>query len=239
MAGVPVDMRTDDYILSCTGPDLDESVEATKALSQYLPVLENLDTALSGKVDKVDGKGLSTNDYTTAEKTKLAGIEAEANNYTHPATHPASMITGLPTSLPANGGTADKVSNKLTVGSKSFDGSVAVALTAADVPYVAGESVQSTLESLVNSIVTFGSAVAYNVGTAEGDIPALGAGGKLPMTLIDAGGGETIDVTIQRLSAGYLELNMDMQYALGEITSIKSDLGDIGTILDSINGEVV
>lgn len=39
---------------------------------------------ISGKVDKVDGKGLSTNDYTTAEKTKLAGIAEGANNYTHP-----------------------------------------------------------------------------------------------------------------------------------------------------------
>jgi lysophospholipase L1-like esterase len=29
---------------------------------------------LANKVDKVDGKGLSTNDYTTAEKTKLAGL---------------------------------------------------------------------------------------------------------------------------------------------------------------------
>ena len=31
-------------------------------------------TALANKVDKVSGKGLSTNDYTTAEKDKLAGI---------------------------------------------------------------------------------------------------------------------------------------------------------------------
>lgn len=37
---------------------------------------------LSGYVAKVDGKGLSTNDYTTAEKNKLAGL----NNYTHPTT---------------------------------------------------------------------------------------------------------------------------------------------------------
>lgn len=35
-------------------------------------------TALQGKVDKVSGKGLSTNDYTTAEKSKLAGIESGA-----------------------------------------------------------------------------------------------------------------------------------------------------------------
>lgn len=33
---------------------------------------------LSKKVDKVEGKGLSTNDYTTAEKTKLSGIEPGA-----------------------------------------------------------------------------------------------------------------------------------------------------------------
>lgn len=33
---------------------------------------------ISGKVDKEDGKGLSTNDYTTDEKNKLAGIEEGA-----------------------------------------------------------------------------------------------------------------------------------------------------------------
>ena len=35
-------------------------------------------TELAKKVDKVDGKGLSANDYTTAEKTKLSGITAGA-----------------------------------------------------------------------------------------------------------------------------------------------------------------
>ena len=52
-----------------------------------------LNTALNEKVDKVSGKSLSTNDYTNAEKTKLAGIETNANNYTHPSAHPASFIT--------------------------------------------------------------------------------------------------------------------------------------------------
>ena len=36
-------------------------------------------TAIAGKVDKVTGKGLSTEDFTTAEKTKLEGIETGAN----------------------------------------------------------------------------------------------------------------------------------------------------------------
>lgn len=35
-------------------------------------------------VAKEDGKGLSTNDFTTAEKEKLAGIATGANKYTHP-----------------------------------------------------------------------------------------------------------------------------------------------------------
>lgn len=35
----------------------------------------DLSTALAGKVDVETGKGLSTNDYTTAEQTKLSGIE--------------------------------------------------------------------------------------------------------------------------------------------------------------------
>ena len=39
-------------------------------------------------VAKEDGKGLSTNDYTSAEKTKLSGIETGANKYVHP-THTA------------------------------------------------------------------------------------------------------------------------------------------------------
>lgn len=38
-----------------------------------------LKAVLSNKVDKVSGKGLSTNDYTTAEKNKLAGIATGAN----------------------------------------------------------------------------------------------------------------------------------------------------------------
>lgn len=48
----------------------------------------SLNQGLALKVDKVSGKGLSTNDYTTVEKNKLAGL----NNYTHPSTHDASVI---------------------------------------------------------------------------------------------------------------------------------------------------
>ena len=71
----------------------------------YATVQELLDMA-DTKVDKVAGKGLSTEDYTTAEKNKLAGIEAGANKYIHPSTHPVGMITGLGTVATKNTGTS-------------------------------------------------------------------------------------------------------------------------------------
>lgn len=51
--------------------------------------LDDTTVDLSGYVQKETGKGLSTNDYTTAEKTKLAGIADGANKYVHP-THTAA-----------------------------------------------------------------------------------------------------------------------------------------------------
>jgi hypothetical protein len=41
-------------------------------------VLDKIQGWLNNKVDKIEGKGLSTEDYTSAEKTKLSGIEAGA-----------------------------------------------------------------------------------------------------------------------------------------------------------------
>ena len=44
----------------------------------------DVNTALAKKVDAVSGKGLSTNDFTAAYKSKLDGIASGANNYTLP-----------------------------------------------------------------------------------------------------------------------------------------------------------
>lgn len=49
---------------------------------------DKIDTTLYSKVDKVEGKELSSNDYTNDEKSKLNNL----SNYTHPETHMASMI---------------------------------------------------------------------------------------------------------------------------------------------------
>jgi len=57
------------------------NVDASDLPSHNHPIsnITNLQTNLDNKVDKVTGKGLSTEDYTSAEKSKLANIEAEAN----------------------------------------------------------------------------------------------------------------------------------------------------------------
>ena len=49
-------------------------------------------TALAAKVDKVSGKQLSTEDYTTVEKTKLAGVDVGANKYVLPVA--SSTVSG-------------------------------------------------------------------------------------------------------------------------------------------------
>ena len=68
-----------------------------------------LNSGLSTKVDKVAGKGLSTNDFTTDEKNKLAGIAAGANAYSLPIAS-ATVLGGI------------KVGNNLTISNGVLSG---------------------------------------------------------------------------------------------------------------------
>ena len=67
------------------GVKIGENVQITKGV---------ISVDLSGKVDKVEGKGLSTNDFTTAEKTKLAGVAEGANKYVLPVAS-VSVLGGV------------------------------------------------------------------------------------------------------------------------------------------------
>lgn len=64
--------------------------------SKWLPLNDSAKIAAleSGKVDKVEGKELSSNDFTDAYKTKLDGIAAQANKYVLP-TATAETIGGV------------------------------------------------------------------------------------------------------------------------------------------------
>ena len=62
-----------DYVKKAEAPGYNDILTKTEAASTYAT-----QATVNNKVDKEAGKGLSTNDYTTPEKNKLAGIAAGA-----------------------------------------------------------------------------------------------------------------------------------------------------------------
>lgn len=228
------------HVLDCTGEELDAVISnththdnkadldaiGTAALRDVgteignVVLVEDVANALEDKVDKVTGKGLSTEDYTTAEKTKLAGIEAGATNYVHPATHPSTMITGLGTAATKDTGTS--AGNVPVLGS---DGKLADEV----LPEIPSQT------------------IVYNGLDSESTTDALSAAqGKILADQIDGltasditYEGDTLNSALLTLDSRVLAAQMDAQGALAEITSLQTTIGDIGTILDDINGEVV
>lgn len=115
--------------------DLEQVINKTVAFSAIpddikYPTEKLVKDNLDLKVDKVAGKGLSTNDYTTLEQTKLAGIAtgATANSTdavllargNHTGSQATSTITGLDASLSAKEVSANKNATNGYVGLTLF-----------------------------------------------------------------------------------------------------------------------
>ena len=116
----------------------------------HYPTEKLVKDSLDGKVDKVEGKGLSTEDYTTAEKTKLAGIEegAQVNQNAF-----SNVKVGSTTVA------ADSKTDTLELASSS-----AITL-----------SPDATNDKVTIGVSTMGAASSSAAGTA-GIVPAPGAG---------------------------------------------------------------
>ncbi|WP_410495822.1 hypothetical protein QTL86_19380 [Cellulosilyticum sp. ST5] len=111
----------EDSLLGVSPEDLEAHNESETAHPAIRALVQNLFSGLKLTWDNITGKP-NTFPPPVASSTVLGGVK-QGNNitieadgtisgaapYTHPNTHPASMITGLPTSLPANGGNADTV----------------------------------------------------------------------------------------------------------------------------------
>lgn len=90
-------------------PDATLLNRANHTGTQAISTVANLQTTLDAKVAIVAGKQLSTEDYTTAEKIKLAGVATGAtanatdallrDRTTHTGTQAISTVTGLQTAL--------------------------------------------------------------------------------------------------------------------------------------------
>lgn len=81
---------------------------AAKADKNEIPDISSLatKTELNTKVDKVSGKGLSTNDYTTVEKNKLASL----SNYDD--TELRTEITNINTAIGDIGNVLDSINGE-------------------------------------------------------------------------------------------------------------------------------
>lgn len=77
--------------------------DTLKEIADYITTHEEasaaLNAAIGNKVDKVEGKGLSTEDFTTALKTKLEGIADGATKVEKGAANGAIKINGAETTI--------------------------------------------------------------------------------------------------------------------------------------------
>ena len=136
--------------LMVTQTDLDTKVSTVDAT-----------LSLNTKVDKVTGKELSSNDYTTLEKTKLAAI--------------SGTNTGDQTTVSGNAGTATKLAASKNINGVAFDGSADITVPAA-AETLTGTTLKSTVTgssltsvgTLANLTVTnpIAGSITGNAGTA-------------------------------------------------------------------------
>ncbi len=115
-----------DFATAAQGTKADSAVQPA-GLAPYATTVD-----VNNKVDKVAGKGLSTEDYSSAEKAKLAGIAAGAtansadadlrDRATHTGSQAISTITGLSAAIAAKQDTLVSGSNLKTVNGQSLLG---------------------------------------------------------------------------------------------------------------------
>ena len=156
-----------------------------------------IDTKLSNKVDKVSGKGLSTNDYTTAEKNKLAGlknyddtevkglIEDETTRATTAENNLSTSINGVKSSAvtSVNYDSTNKKITKTINGTKSDVVTLATMKTAMALNNVTNVATESTITKDSTKNITSGavytlkqtvdsnkSAIATLNGTGTGSV---------------------------------------------------------------------
>ena len=83
----------DDLVLQIGGDATGKGIDHSGGGDVDTYTKSEIDAKLDLKVNTENGKGLSSNDYTLTEKTKLGTVETNANYYVHPSSHQTDMIT--------------------------------------------------------------------------------------------------------------------------------------------------
>ncbi len=126
----------------------------------------------SNKVDKVSGKGLSTNDYTTVEKNKLAGIADNANNYSLPAAT-ATALGGVKvgTNINVSSGTISVATGTTSAkGVVQLENAASTSTTTAATPAAVNtvKSIAEAKQSPATSLAGYGITDAYTKSEVDG-----------------------------------------------------------------------
>lgn len=170
-----------------------------------------LQTNIDGKVDKVEGKGLSTNDFTTAEKNKLAGL----SNYTLKAAT-AEALGGIKIGY---SGTAERTyAVQLDSNSKAY---VNVPWTSDTNQKIAAKSGGSTVTFGANDTVEIvaGSNVTVTPDTAHNTITIASTDTKYTHPAGNAAS----------KASGFYKFSTDAKSHIDSVTAVtKEDITDLG-----------
>lgn len=191
----------------------------------------NITQLQTQKVDKVEGKGLSTNDYTTPEKNKLAAIEAEANKYVLPAattTTLGGIIVGDRLSIDDTGKLVATYTYTLPKASSSVLGGVktgsnitntdgTISLTKANVTSALGVDPTTTYVKKAGDTMTGLLRIKNSVG---------GAQLELYSTESDGGAYVRFYNNNQTVNTWYLGVGASNNLNIGYNTVIKATFGD-------------
>lgn len=175
---------------------------------------QHIQARLSNKVDKVAGKGLSTNDYTTTEKNKLSSIEEGANKTTVD-----SAMSSSSTNPVQNRIVNEAISNLNTlVGNKKVSEQITDTITELDMLTIDITDVEQGTATGINADTLGGKAASDYV--LEDDFDAYKSEISSSMDSLEASVVENVNEITD------LEINLATNYAL------KSDIH-----VDSVNGK--
>lgn len=138
-----------------------ENVEGLQAALNTKANTSDVTSGLAGKVDKETGKGLSTNDYTTAEKNKLAGIAAGATAVTVDSTLSGSSTNAIQNKAVYDGLAAKADSSDVTT-------ALAAKADSSTVTSLSGQ-VSTNTTNIATQTARIDNIVALPSGSTQGD----------------------------------------------------------------------
>lgn len=189
------------------------NVDNTSDLAK--PVSTATQTALNNKVDKISGKGLSTNDFTNALKTKLEGLNGSGggNNYY----------------------VANIVNNKLVIGGNDIKNII----NNGDAFYIEDEKIVSDINVFQSNWIVVN---IEGDSTSTYSIVALGSRGELTYNVVNETPTWTINTSFVKKVSGkglstndYTNTDKNIITALTEVGEFSDGVRNITTLADKVS----